>query len=128
MNRISSVLVGQWDIVSYEHTKIDSSGNRYTLINEENVGRWDFYVDPIIGEEGPFIYAFEYDGSQRFQYDSGYVKISEEGKRFIIIGPSIGNDIHFNIDEFTGNELLLNQYAPNQDTATYLLIIRLAKK
>lgn len=127
-DRITSTLVGRWDIVKYERTRIDSSGNRFTLLNEEDVGRWDFYVDPIIGEEGPFIYGFEYTGSQGLQYDSGYVKISEEGKRFILIGPSIGTDVHFNIDEFTGNELLLNRYSPIHDTVTYQLSIRIAKK
>jgi hypothetical protein len=82
----------------------------------------------MIGEEGPFIYAFEYTGSQGLQYDSGYVDISEEGKRFILIGLGIGTDVHFTIDEFSGNELLLNQYAPIQDTVTYQLSIRIAKK
>jgi len=82
----------------------------------------------MIGEEGPFIYAFEYTGSQGLQYDLGYVDISEEGKRFILIGPGTGIDVHFTIDKFSGNKLLLNQYAPIQDTVTYQLSIRIAKK
>lgn len=133
--RIEDALTGTWNIAHYERTKIDTSGNRTTLLSEENVGRWSFYIDTIQAygytstENGYQLFGFMYNGSQGLQYDTGVVMVSEEGRRLILVGPDINTDQLFNIDAFIGNEMLLTRYssAPN-DTAFYELKIGLEKK
>lgn len=132
---IEDTLTGHWNIAHYERTKIDTTGQRTVLLSEENVGRWSFYIDTIQAWEYTSIdnayhlYGFLYDGAQGVQYDTGVVRISEEGRRFIIVGGNINTDIHYNIDEFNGKEMLISRYSSAPfDTAFFQLSIRLVKK
>ncbi|MCZ2444588.1 MAG: hypothetical protein LC101_12530 [Flavobacteriales bacterium] len=118
-------LPGTWNIAEYQRVKIDSSGHRQIILDEQNVGSWIIYDDASAA--GFLDYEFNYVGSQGNQSQTGVLTVSDEAMRLILIGGCIGCDKHFIIEMFRSEEILLNSYAPIQDTVIFQLTMRLKK-
>lgn len=125
-DQIVAWMPGSWNIDKYERVRINDDGSNTILLDQSNVGYWNFIDDPTDDNDMIKGYEFNYMGSS----SAGYVKISEQGNRFILLGGyCVGCDDAFNIEYFTADKFKLTKYAPDTScSCTYKLSMEMTKK
>jgi hypothetical protein len=123
-------LPGTWRIEKYERTRINNDATVTTLLTENNVGYWNIYDDSQDDNDKIKYYEFSYNGSQGVQNQNGYVQISEEGNRWILLGGMcVGCDDAYNIEYFFADKFKLSKYAPDTScSCTYKLTMEMIKE
>lgn len=128
--QIVAWMPGTWNINKYQRIQIQNDGTNTILLSESNVGYWNFVDDPLDDEDLIKQYEFYYNGLQGVQSSNGYVQISEQGNRFILLGgPCVGCDDAFNLEYFTPNTFKLTKYSPDTScSCTYKLSMEMSKE
>lgn len=106
-------LPGEWTLARFEKQAIYPDGSVQTLTEISDAGTWNVTIDPEIGKKGPFLYFLRYDTGGFVIVDTGYVDISEEGRRIIFYGACIGCNVNVNIEHFDKNNLTFSRYRPS---------------